>query len=196
MSVIVSSPEGIHDSALNNSTSKALYSFPKATRFKDIGRRNDNPNAFYDIGDTKTRRTTSFGYGNKQDFTKSTDKVPAPNHYANTDSMYKFGRKGITMGPGRDTVTFSGFTVKQKKVPGPGAYDVQSRNLPHLKGFQMKQKSESLKKHWNIVLGLERYKVIQKLCRKTSILEVSPPKWVEGLWGGPSARGRRPLPDS
>merc|ERR1711879_620338 len=52
------------------------------------------------------------------------------------------------MGVGRDKVTFSGFTVNPMKIPGPGAYDIANKNLPAIKGFSIKQKSDSLKKHW------------------------------------------------
>lgn len=53
------------------------------------------------------------------------------------------------MGEGRTTVTFSGFNVKPKMVPGPGAYDLKNQCVPHIKGFNIKQRSTSLKKHWN-----------------------------------------------
>jgi len=100
-------------------------------------------NAFYNIPTTKSKRATSFGYGCKLDFTATVDKVPAPNHYKGVDNMHGFGKRGITMGTGRDLVTFSGFSVKQKKVPGPGAYDTLSNNIPHIKGFNIKQNSTS-----------------------------------------------------
>merc|ERR1712166_1084525 len=63
--------------------------------------------------------------------------------------MYRHGKRGISMGEGRAKVTFSGFTVNPMKIPGPGQYDVANRNLPMIKGFSIKQKSTSLKQHWN-----------------------------------------------
>lgn len=149
MSVIVSSPDQIKNSQLNTSSAKALYSFPKADRFNSIIKKGDNLNAFYNIGNTISKRATSFGYGFKHDFTKQIDQIPAPNKYKNVDNMYHHGKRGISMGVGRDKVTFSGFTVNPMKIPGPGAYSVANRNLPQIKGFTIKQKSSSLKKHWN-----------------------------------------------
>jgi len=148
MSIITSNPGQIHDSPLNSSTAKALYSFPKCERFGFTTKKGDNPNAFYSIGDCKSKRAASFGYGGKFDFTKHVDMVPGPNHYANTDNMSKFGRRGITFGNGREKVTFQGFTVKHTNVPGPGAYNILAGSR-HIKGFSIKQRSTSLKKHWN-----------------------------------------------
>ena len=149
MSIIVSSPEAINNSPLNTSSAKALYSFPKAARFSSIIKKGDNPNAFYPLGNTISKRAASFGYGHKHDFTKQIDQIPAPNKYTNVDALYRMGKRGISMGVGRDKVTFSGFTVNPMKIPGPGAYDIANKNLPSLKGFSIKPKSDSLKKHWN-----------------------------------------------
>jgi len=149
MSIIVSSPEAIKNSPLNTSSAKALYSFPKASRFGSIMKKGDNPNAFYPLGNTISKRAASFGYGHKHDFTKQIDQIPAPNKYKDVDALYRMGKRGVSMGVGRDKVTFSGFTINPMKIPGPGAYDIANRNLPSLKGFSIKPKSESLKKHWN-----------------------------------------------
>jgi len=149
MSVIVSSPEAINTSQLNTSSAKALYSFPKAQRFGSITKKGDNPNAFYPLGNTISKRAASFGYGHKHDFTKQIDQIPAPNKYCNVDALYRMGKRGISMGVGRDKVTFSGFKVNPMKIPGPGAYNIANKNLPQIKGFSIKQKSDSLKKHWN-----------------------------------------------
>jgi len=148
MSVIVSNPEQIQRSPLNSSTAKALYSFPKGERFPANLKKGDNPNAFYSIGHSRSKRATSFGYGGKYDFTKHVDKVPGPNHYKDTDMLYTQGKRGITFGDGREKVTFQGFTVKTTNVPGPGAYNILNEKR-HIKGFTIKQRSASLKKHWN-----------------------------------------------
>lgn len=65
---------------LNNSSSKQKYSFPKASRF------NLNNNlyikshyrcdSFYDVPSTRNRRSTSFGYGNKDMGIRSSRYAP------------------------------------------------------------------------------------------------------------------------
>jgi hypothetical protein len=63
-------------SQLNNSTSKAKYSIPKASRFPEVRKEyitnlySGKSDILYTIPDTKTERSTSFGYGKKSDWSK------------------------------------------------------------------------------------------------------------------------------
>ena len=70
MSVIVASGEAISKSPINTSKSKMMYSFSKSTRFPKIDRRG-YADALYLLPEIKSKRSTTFGLGNKYDFTKS-----------------------------------------------------------------------------------------------------------------------------
>jgi hypothetical protein len=57
-------------SAVNNSKGKALYSFNKAQRFGNF-KKPPSESIGYDLPNTKTMRSTSFGFGKKSDFSKT-----------------------------------------------------------------------------------------------------------------------------
>jgi hypothetical protein len=64
--------------SLNNSTSKMKYSFSKADRFLPTIK--SQCDIYYNVPDRKSRRSTSFGFGNK--IKLSTDSsVPPPGTY-------------------------------------------------------------------------------------------------------------------
>ena len=70
----------INRSQLNSSPSKFRYSFSKDDRFAKI---NSNcPLAYYNVNDVRGKRSTSFGYGIKSDFTKDKANSPSPDNYA------------------------------------------------------------------------------------------------------------------
>lgn len=101
MSIVESTAEQINRSPLNTSTSKFLYSFPKADRFNGMNRTGSS-DLFYTLPDSKNMRSTSFGFGKKFDFTSHSKGFPAPGHYSNVDSMYQYKKPGLTIAPGRD----------------------------------------------------------------------------------------------
>eukprot|EP01016_Furgasonia_blochmanni_P051855 TRINITY_DN8212_c0_g4_i1.p1 TRINITY_DN8212_c0_g4~~TRINITY_DN8212_c0_g4_i1.p1 ORF type:complete len:273 (+),score=-0.24 TRINITY_DN8212_c0_g4_i1:85-903(+) len=131
MSVVISTPDQIAKSPLNTSTSKQLYSFPKARRFNSVDKATC-PQAFYDLPPVKTKRTTGFGYGYKSDFTKGIPLTPAPDRYVlpSEFSPERAKEKGRTIGTGREALAGS-MAVIGKDSPGPGAYPV-NRNLGHI----------------------------------------------------------------
>ena len=57
------------NSLLNNSKSKAAYSFGRAIRFKESNKK-DYSFVFYDKPDYKSNRGTTLGYGKKCDYDK------------------------------------------------------------------------------------------------------------------------------
>lgn len=102
MSVIVSNPQQICNSALNRSKTKSLYSFPKSERFKV--KKNYYCENFYELPSTITKRTTNLGYATKYDFTKGNKECPAPNVY-NIKSDFeqkKSKNKGFSFGDSRE----------------------------------------------------------------------------------------------
>ena len=147
--------EKINQSQLNQSPSKAMYSFPKESRFKapskqrssssNIGRlppkfsfqryqpppkldEDEEPPKKYD----HTKRSTSFGYGSKYDFTKQCLENPAPNAYKKVDGLYHFGNFGVSFGFSREKVKFNGSDLPTKeKRPGPGQYSLSGNILKH-----------------------------------------------------------------
>lgn len=53
----------------NNSSSKQMYSFPRAERFFQLSSNSSRNSKFYNIPSSLSHRSTSFGYGNKYDIT-------------------------------------------------------------------------------------------------------------------------------
>jgi hypothetical protein len=74
MSIIIAAGETISKSPLNNSPSKMMYSFPKTQRF--FYQKRPVCDTLYVCPDNKPKRSTSFGYGNKYDFTKTKNTAP------------------------------------------------------------------------------------------------------------------------
>ncbi len=68
------------NSALNNSSAKMQYSFPKSDRFS-LTPGSKIIDVFYDIPDTRSKRGTSFGIGSKMDFSKNGSCAPDPTNY-------------------------------------------------------------------------------------------------------------------
>ncbi|KRX09777.1 hypothetical protein PPERSA_02649 [Pseudocohnilembus persalinus] len=122
MSLIVSTPQQIHSSPLNQSKSKQLYSFPKSERFKYVGKSVCNQFC-YDLPPVIDKRKAGIGYGNKYDFTKSHSTTPAPNNYTQKSSFDP--KKGVTIGVGREKMTGSGILGQLNQgSPGPGQYPI------------------------------------------------------------------------
>ncbi len=75
MSITISNWKQICDAPTNNSPSKMAYSFPKAPlpspdKENKYPTFNQRSQVFYNIASKPSARATSFGYGNKCDFTK------------------------------------------------------------------------------------------------------------------------------
>lgn len=64
---------------LNSSKSKFQYSFSRAERFYDKKSFSVTSIRFYDLPSTKSRRKTTFGYGNRTSFLANNN--PPPNQY-------------------------------------------------------------------------------------------------------------------
>ena len=102
----------------NNSTSKAQYSFQKAKRFSE---KVSTTEKFYDIPATTSKRTTSFGYGGKYDFTSGKEKTPGPGTYNTSD---KANNPGFSFGLSRENCKgfVQGASRSDPNIPGPGSY--------------------------------------------------------------------------
>lgn len=85
MSIIIQGSEIINKSPINTSCSKMRYSFPKTTRFNDNHGRGSSKTFQYNLPNVKNFRSTSFGYGQKYDFTSSQDYKSLPYYDSKSD---------------------------------------------------------------------------------------------------------------
>lgn len=132
--------QGIVCSPLNLSKSKMHYSFPKSERFAGRFMKSPCKAAFYDTPNDmyKSSRSTALGYGNKYDFTKTVDKVPAPNKY---DIKRDLDQNSKTFGMGREKVALNGIIPKKMyrgEAPGPGNYPIGDMKSPIKYSFRKK----------------------------------------------------------
>ena len=106
---------------INESTSKAMYSFPLARRFTKF--EVDSSSFFYDIPSTLNKRGASIGYGKKSNILlsrngKSENIYNLPMGFDVTD---KNGAPKYTFGYGRD-ICREPKCLDEKKTPGPSNY--------------------------------------------------------------------------
>ena len=126
MSVIVASGEAISKSPINTSNSKMMYSFSKSSRFPKQDRRG-YADALYLLPEIKSKRSTTFGLGNKYDFTR-TQKGINTQFYSNGSDFDKDHPHSpcFTFGVGRDKyskVYYETNKMIDMNVPGPGNYN-------------------------------------------------------------------------
>lgn len=109
----------------NNSPTKYMYSFSKAPRFP-ILKKNGKSDIFYNIPSLKDLRSTSFGFGNKSDFTKNGNGTEIISIKRYFDKGKEPGPK-FTFGLSREKfrkVFCPGFKIIDKDIPGPGKYNL------------------------------------------------------------------------
>ncbi|KAM3135740.1 hypothetical protein pb186bvf_012137 [Paramecium bursaria] len=111
---IVSNYQQINRSCLNQSITKALYSFPKAERFRKP-RQSYCQRLCYDLPSTRSQRTCSLGYGKKIKLDRTSD-APSPQKY-DVSSSYR-NRRGHSFGIGREMLYVS--NKDNSQFPGPG----------------------------------------------------------------------------
>lgn len=88
---------------LNTSLSKMKYSFTKANRFLPTLR--SSCDIYYTVPDIKSKRSTSFGFGNKLNLSLDNSVAPPPGTYAPERLFDKSPKnRGYSFGFGRDVV--------------------------------------------------------------------------------------------
>jgi hypothetical protein len=118
------------DVNINTSTSKYMWTFGGANRFRD--RQKTSEQFFYDLPSLIGRnRSTSLGYGGRSDFTSAYFKGKTSNYY-NIPSDFDQNRiythmPKISFGKGREDCKRSERNPIPKGVPGPGTYDVRPK---------------------------------------------------------------------
>ena len=127
MSVPLFTKEDITRSTINNSSSKYMYSFSRAERFPPI-KRKGFCDTFYKIPSSQMHRTTSFGIGNKYDFTQKRKGWNAEFYNVKRD-FDKGNLRGLqyTFGICREKyekVYYDTNKMIDKNIPGPGKYSV------------------------------------------------------------------------
>ena len=123
MSVMLYTQEEIVNHLENSSASKYMYSFGKATRFRNIDKRGKS-DELYISPSTKMVRMAGIGYGKKYDFTlenyRGTEFLSLKRFYdPNNLPGYKY-----SFGLGREKFTIHGHLgYLDTKTPGPGRYE-------------------------------------------------------------------------
>jgi hypothetical protein len=145
MSQIVSTPQQIHDAPANTSSAKPLYSFPKSDRFSRPNK--DNHEAFYNTPNSFDKRATTFGYGNKYDFTKERGRgIPPPDAYQMSSDFDK-GRpfsSAFSFGISREQCEkryIEGHFKADPSVPGPGTYNAYKKIGSDALAFSMRTRT-------------------------------------------------------
>ena len=106
---------------INNSSSKAMYSFPLSKRFTKFER--DNSSFFYNIPSTLSKRSASIGYGNKSSILlsrrgKSDNIYNLPMGFNTNDQN---GTPKYSFGFGRD-ICRKPKCLDSRQTPGPSNY--------------------------------------------------------------------------
>ncbi len=100
--------------------SSHIYSIPKSIRINDKGYRKLCDN-IYNIPDSKSKRATNLGYGNRSHIFDDLEKFPSPQEYK-FESLFDYNlkhRKGITiLGKPAELST-------KDRTPGVGAYKLK-----------------------------------------------------------------------
>lgn len=127
MSIPLFTKDEITHSTINNSTSKYMFSFPRAQRFPPINR-SGYCSSFYDIPSMASKRKTSLGIGNKYDFTKKNKGCQAEFYgiKRDFDKGNLIGPK-FTFGICRESyakVYYDTNKMLDKNIPGPGKYKI------------------------------------------------------------------------
>ena len=125
MSVIIATGSAISRAALNTSSAKNMYTFSKASRFPKISRKGFS-DIFYDLPSVRMKRTCTFGYGTKSDFTKNTRRYNPKFNDNSSDFGAKSHGPRYTFSNGREKygkVYLDTNKLFDKFVPGPGKYD-------------------------------------------------------------------------
>lgn len=126
----------------NTSTAKALYSFKKAKRFIE---KIDSTGKFYDIPSAFDKRSTSFGYGKKYDFTGGKDKTPGPGSYKSLQEKPLNG--GFSFGLSRENCKgfVKGAFNADPNIPGPGSYSFTPKFSNEGRKISLTGKAKDLK---------------------------------------------------
>ena len=112
---------------INTSTSKEMYSFSTAKRFKNSTR--DDSQFFYNLPTGKSQRATSFGYGSKISFSsKGQSPGPGAYKYLNINMKGRYAKSDFPNSP--QSKFGSEIRFKNNKVisdtPGPSTYYLET----------------------------------------------------------------------
>ena len=127
MSIQLYTQEQIVNHVENASPTKFMYSFSRAERFPPL-KRTGKSDTFYTLPSVRMNRIASFGYGNKSDFTKSTN---IKTEFVNVKRDFDVGnQRGLkySFGLGRDAFKKAfcpGYKNDDNNIPGPSKYNVR-----------------------------------------------------------------------
>ena len=127
MSIQLYSQEQIVNHLENASPTKFMYSFSRAERFPPL-KRTGKSDKFYTLPSVRMNRTAGFGYGNKSDFTKTTN---VRTEFVDVKRDFDFGnQRGVkySFGLGRDYFKKAycpGYKNDDINIPGPAKYTIR-----------------------------------------------------------------------
>lgn len=106
-------------------------------------------NRFYDIPDTKSKRSASFGFGKKLDLGKQNFARPGPSEYSLKSEFEDelLRKKGITISAGREIIKNNSVFLMQKDIPGPGKYNPKDYSLNE-RSYTMAAKVRDVSNKW------------------------------------------------
>lgn len=122
--------------SLNNSTSKMTYSFPKSNRFLPSIKPTYlhyklRCDLFYDVPLQRSKRSTSFGIGNKMSMSIDTDAPPPGTYTQASDFEGKNKKRGFSFGYGRDVTSVDnlGNSWRTTRLIKAWRWSTRTRNL-------------------------------------------------------------------
>lgn len=111
----------------NKHSAKRFYSFTRAARFLDSSNKQYSSHSstenYYEVPSTFSKRSPSFGFGTKFDFTSLSRNNPAPNSYNVSSSPALCN--GFSFGVSREDSQkrmIEGHFQADLTIPGPGSY--------------------------------------------------------------------------
>ena len=126
MSIQLYTQEQIVNHVENASPTKFMYSFSKAERFPPL-KRTGKSDTFYTLPSVRMNRTAGFGFGNKYDFTKSSNTKTEFGGFRRDFDIGNLRGLKFSFGIGRDAYRKAfcpGYKNDDKCIPGPGKYKV------------------------------------------------------------------------
>lgn len=154
----ISNPRQIHDHPVNNSATKALYSFPKANRFPDSTFKSPCNVVFYDYNSSLFRdpRAYSMGGIRNPNLMILNRDVPAPDAYdVKYYNIANQTKKGYSFGGPNQKNSDRGLS-EPKNVPGPGTYNINRD--PRGKPFSFRIKTKRIQDE-NVEVGPGQYNI-------------------------------------
>lgn len=144
---------------LNNSKSKQLFSFSKASRFARNIKKPNCSVAFYDLPTKQLHDQRAFSMGARQRtvFPHNKKHIPSPSAYFPKNKHMEKSRSGFSFGKPKNTNDRKRASSQKFVGPGPGSYNISESLVPKKSfSFRIKNKTNKIK---NKEIGPGLYKI-------------------------------------